>query len=272
MPDPTLKQMAARQREWAIVLKHLWSSGVTKRLVAPMLMLEPPHAPAMFITHMFMPILTGEAGRDSAFQAVFKGYVPPANHDWFCTDFVRVAGGRTHDPCRIGQGVALIMAFQQRAPATTLEFYICNLVMTLAACHLGFLWSMRERASFENDRKKVCVETWVRLCWAGTKPNWTKLVRDVSLLLAISRRIYALDEKIRMSVFLHPFFHLPMLIEHWTRVHMFLGGAAMRELPKVMLNAEQRKASVLEIVHHVSMHVSGALLAFAVELGESNGV
>ncbi|KAF8146179.1 hypothetical protein K438DRAFT_1975798 [Mycena galopus ATCC 62051] len=232
-----------------------------------MLMLEPPHAPAMFITHMFMPILTGEAGRDSAFQAVFKGYVPPANHDWshligslltltedakapitqFCTDF-------------------------QRAPATTLEFYICNLVMTLAACHLGFLWSMRERASFENDRKKVCVETWVRLCWAGTKPNWTKLVRDVSLLLAISRRIYALDEKIRMSVFLHPFFHLPMLIEHWTRVHMFLGGAAMRELPKVMLNAEQRKASVLEIVHHVSMHVSGALLAFAVELGESNGV
>ncbi|KAF8150348.1 hypothetical protein K438DRAFT_1778987 [Mycena galopus ATCC 62051] len=178
----------------------------------------------------------------------------------FCTDFVKAVRGKIEDldPSHLGHGFALIIVFKQHSQVTTLESYIRSLVMTLAACHIGSLSIMRNPMSFEEDRKKIGAHAWNHLQRAGVNRDFEHLMQEVDILLSISRQFYGLHRR------------LPTLVENWCGVHMFFTGAAMRQLPYTMLKAEDRQGNGLEIVRHLSKHVSGALLDFAVELNESN--
>ncbi|KAJ6453404.1 hypothetical protein C8R45DRAFT_1112559 [Mycena sanguinolenta] len=310
---PTFAAMVVAQDEWRSRERLLRECNVPQetlelfeRLATSMRMLEGPRASGRFVLDTLAPELAPWPGaRDAALDAVIKGYLTPPDNDWvdimtelgtlsadaaasilwFCHSFVQVVSSEDTSLHIVGDALSVVMRFRSLAHGNLLDRlgrYVVNFVATVSICHTAYLWNTRELPPGihlqQQDVNSVCRRAWSRLRASDERLavlEFKDVETEAISLLNVGLVLHMMDDKIRMSFMLHPFFQLPALEDHWAKL---CSDGELAYLALVMVDPSARKGNVFQMVYDLCKQVHPTsdpvppLMNFLLALNDSNEI
>ncbi|KAJ6453405.1 hypothetical protein C8R45DRAFT_945239 [Mycena sanguinolenta] len=249
--------------------------------------------------------LSWDHARDNIVLILMQGYIAPAKQDWASCFFSGAKLRANSSPSRcnsvispfsqprassfgsedildvIGAAITAVRNFRSYTPETAMERYIVDFVLTLAVCHIGYLWVQRHEFRYvrlpRSDRDRVAAHVWLRAIDTvpvSKAPRFEDSQLEAHLFLNIGKTLFQLNAEIRLSAMLYPLFQLPALIEHWGLTSSFMERGTIRSVAKLLFNPNDRRRNVREMVQDLCSHVdpTSHLAEFISGLGVSSAM